>query len=73
MQAKVSLKVANSEVHELILVTKNQAVCQAAEEQAYTELNTDSDAMPFQFSDKMFGDEEVGRLKYKQNRGSRSF
>ena len=62
MQAKEELKLANSKVHELILITRDQAACQAAEEQVDTELSTESGAMPFQFSDEMFGDEEAGEV-----------
>ena len=59
MQAKEELKLANSKVHELTLITRDQAACQAAEEQVDTELSAESGAMPFQFSDEMFGDEEA--------------
>ena len=62
MQAKEELKLANSKVHELTLITRDQAACQAAEEQVDTELSAESGTMPFQFSDEMFGDEEAGEV-----------
>ena len=62
MQAKEELKLANSKVHELTLITRDQAECQVAEEQVDTELSAESGAMPFQFSDEMFGDEEAGKV-----------
>ena len=62
MQAKEELKLANSKVHELTLITRDQAACQVAEEQVDTELSAESGAMPFQFSDEMFGDEEAGEV-----------
>ena len=62
MHAKEELKLANSKVHELTLITRDQAACQAAEEQVDTELSAESGAMPFQFSDEMFGDEEAGEV-----------
>ena len=58
----MELKLANSKVHELTLITRDQAACQAAEEQVDTELSAESGAMPFQFSDEMFGDEEAGEV-----------
>ena len=62
MQAKEELKLANSKVHELTIITRDQAACQAAEEQVDTELSAESGAMPFQFSDEMFWDEEAGEV-----------
>ncbi len=62
MQAKEELKLANSKVHELTLITRDQAACQTAEEQVDTEFSAESGAMPFQFSDEMFGDEESGEV-----------
>ena len=62
MQAKEELKLANSKVRELTLITRDQAACQAAPEQVDTELSAESGAMPFQFSDEMFGDEEAGEV-----------
>ena len=47
MQAKEELKLANSKVHELTLITRDQAACQAAEEQVDTELSAESGTMPF--------------------------
>ena len=49
-------------MHELTLISRDQAPCQAAEEQVDTELSAESGAMPFQFSDEMFGDEEAGEV-----------
>ena len=69
MQAKEELKLANSKVHELTLITRDQAACQAAEEQVDTELSTESGAMPFQFSDEMFGDEEAGEVDIQATKG----
>ena len=68
MQTKEELKLANSKVHELTLITRDQAACQAAEEQVDTELSSESGAMPFQFSDEMYGDEEAEEVDYKQLR-----
>ena len=62
MQAKEELKLANSKVHEFTLITRDQAACQAAQEQVDTELSAESGAMPFQFSDEQFGDEEAGEV-----------
>ena len=63
MQAKDERKLANSKVHELTLITRDQTACQVAEEQVDTELGAESGAIPFQFSDEMFGDEEAGKVE----------
>ena len=58
-------------MHELTLISRDQAACQAAEEQVDTELSAESGAMPFQFSDEMFGDQEAGEVEIQASKDSK--